>query len=100
MVNPTFYSINFSFYIRTILLTFSIFFIAACALPLEIAKRCGIPGIYADKECIELAFEKKWTVECRLEGYGKFPTANQIGTLKKCVHKKRLQSVWNEWLSK
>lgn len=85
---------------RIIILTFCIFILTACALPIEIAARCGIPGIYADKECIELAFEEKWTAECRLEGYEKFPTAQKIGTLKKCVHKKRLKSIWNTWLSK
>ena len=92
---------------RIILFTLAIFFISACALPWDIATKCGIPGIHADREnqiptlkdCVELAFEKKWEKECKAEGFDNKPAPNEIGWLKSCVHKKRIMSVWDDWLS-
>jgi len=48
---------------------------------------------------VELAFEKKWEAECKSEGFDYKPAPNQIGWLKSCVHRKRIMSVWDEWLS-
>ena len=84
---------------RASLLTVVLLFASACALPLELAKDCGIPGINADRECVELAFEKKWKAECEAEGYLKKPGSNEVGALKTCMHRRRIISVWDEWLS-
>ena len=92
---------------RTILFILTVFFILACTLPLNIMAKCGIPGIHADREnqipnlkdCVELAFEQKWEAECKAEGFDYKPAPNQIGWLKSCVHRKRIMSVWDEWLS-
>ncbi len=84
---------------RASLLTLALFFVSSCALPFGIAKDCGIPGINADRECVELAFEKKWTAECKAEGYLKETTDRGSASLKTCIHRKRILSVWDEWLS-
>ena len=84
---------------RAILLTSSLIFFSACALPLDIARDCGVPGINANRECVELAFEQKWTAECKLEGYLKEQSDNQFASLKTCIHRKRILSVWDKWLS-
>ena len=82
------------------LLTLVLFLVSACALPFDIAKDCGIPGINADRECVELALEKKWTAECKVEGYLKEPSNIGFASLKTCIHRKRILSIWDEWLSK
>ena len=84
---------------RAILLTSTLIFSSACALPFDIAKDCGVPGINANRECVELAFEKKWNAECKLEGYLKEPRINEFASLKSCIHRKRILSVWDKWLS-
>jgi len=84
---------------RVNFLFLNLLIVSACALPLDIAKDCGIPGIYANRECVELAFEKKWTSECKSEGYLKNQDS-QFASLKECIHRKRILSVWDKWLSK
>ena len=84
---------------RASLLTLTLFFVSSCALPFDIAKDCGIPGINANRECVELAFEKKWTAECKGEGYLNDPGDSEFASLKTCIHRKRILSVWDEWLS-
>ena len=93
---------------RIILFTLTLFFVSACALPWNIATKCGIPGLHADREnqipnlkdCVELAFEEKWKAECIEEGFNNEPAPNQLTWLKSCVHKKRITSIWDSWLSR